>query len=288
MVGLAVPDPSTSGAAPENEKRRYPLRSHAIWSPDIPPEEVHLHDNSYAGEVVASPEYLPVIHAIFGGPKGVYLQYLTEITAVCSQGTIAGLEFSYQKNGSPIQRQKLHYLANSEELSRINFNISGPAGELVTSVQIGYGYRPNEGVVDREHGVDITSLVVSMGAQYLPTGTALSNPVFCVIGANETSNYSNNKVRIEPQSKIYYHAWCYSEIRSAGEDYQSNGGRGNYRVLRSGSKRSLFLRDIVPTLFPLRILHSAPVNKRQWLMTTLPLGSRRDERSWCHLRILTN
>lgn len=173
MVGLAVPDVSTRDAEPEPTGATLPLRPHAIWYPSIPPENVFLHDDTYTGEAVSSAEYLPVVHTIFGGPKGVFLKYLTQITAVCTHSAISGLEFSYDSKNSPIQHQQLHcsketFGPDLNDLNRINFSINGPSGELITQMQVGYAYRLNQNVTGGPRQVvDVMSLVVSHSSLYI-------------------------------------------------------------------------------------------------------------------------
>ncbi|KAK2767689.1 hypothetical protein FQN54_003847 [Arachnomyces sp. PD_36] len=141
MVGLAVPELSGSDTTTINHRDTpLPLKSHAIWYPDIPSKYVSLHNESHVGNEVSSAEYLPVLHCMFGGPKGIYLKYLTQISAVCNRA-IVGLEFLYEHEGSPVRFQKLHCLKNSHNLNRINFRINGPGGEVVTEIKVGYGYR---------------------------------------------------------------------------------------------------------------------------------------------------
>lgn len=167
MVGLAVPDVPSPNAATDETEQILPLRSNAIWYPDIPPESVCLHGDSYSGKVVSSTEYRPVIHSIFGGSRGIYLKYLTQISALCSRSAIVGLEFSYRGRGSPIRHKQLHCLINPEHLNKINFNINGPTGELITRVQVGYGYRRSKNTISGpQQQVDITTLTVSHSCFY--------------------------------------------------------------------------------------------------------------------------
>lgn len=162
MVGLAVPDAPSPAVVPEDKELPLPLRTHAIWYPNIPTQNLHLHDDSYAGKAVSSAEYLPVVHTVFGGPSGFHLKYLTRITAVCSHSTIVGLEFSYDSKGSPIRHQQLYCSTNSKDLNRINFHINGPGGELIAQVQVGYAYHRNKNDIGGpQRIVNVTSLVVS-------------------------------------------------------------------------------------------------------------------------------
>ena len=59
MVFLAVPEIGTPSGA-EERSPHLPLRTTALWYPDIPPENLHLYESSFAGRDVPLSEYHPM------------------------------------------------------------------------------------------------------------------------------------------------------------------------------------------------------------------------------------
>ncbi|KAK2787284.1 hypothetical protein FQN52_003424 [Onygenales sp. PD_12] len=130
MVELAVPDTEVGS---HERAPHLPLRTTAIWYPDIPPENLYLHESTFPGKDVPQSEYHPLVHVMFGGPQGSYLKYLTRISATISGKTIVGLSFEYDSEGAPVKRlpETVH-----ERFSKISFPIDGPGGEILTGIQV--------------------------------------------------------------------------------------------------------------------------------------------------------
>src|SRR5436190_20801446 len=99
MVCLAVP---ATSFGPEELSPHLPLRTTALWYPDIPPENLHLYESSFAGMDVPLSEFHPLVRVMFGGPKGAYLKYLTKISVTVSKRMIVGIDFDYEGEGSPV------------------------------------------------------------------------------------------------------------------------------------------------------------------------------------------
>jgi U3 small nucleolar RNA-associated protein 4 len=130
MVSLAVPESRTPDSATEarscdrlqtspyptfmwleralsrSQDMDPPLRESALWEPDIPPKGLCLYDNRFPWRVLQLRQYRPLIHVIFGGPKGAYLRYLTNIFVVNSGDLIGTIGFEYNAPGAPVARME--------------------------------------------------------------------------------------------------------------------------------------------------------------------------------------
>lgn len=132
MVSLAVCQRMTSSTqAPQVEDK---LRNLAMWYPDIPGSTLCLNDNSFLPRDHYVDGYKPLVWVSFGGPRGIYLQHLTRVSAMC-WGVIHRIDFSYNKE-SPVEHQtfgrhKPRYFENV-----IDFSIDGPGGEVINAIEV--------------------------------------------------------------------------------------------------------------------------------------------------------
>jgi hypothetical protein len=136
MVCLAVPDIATSSGSEECSPH-LPLRTTALWYPDIPPENLYLYESSFAGRDVPLSEYHPLVRVMFGGPRGAYLKYLTKISVTVSNAMIVGIDFDYESKGSPVDcLRACRSTMSADDSVKITFLIDGPGGEILTGMQV--------------------------------------------------------------------------------------------------------------------------------------------------------
>ncbi|EQL36335.1 hypothetical protein BDFG_02075 [Blastomyces dermatitidis ATCC 26199] len=133
LVELFVPDTEVGS---HERPPQVPLRTNAIWYPNVPPEDVYLHESTFPGKEVPQSEYHPLIHVMFGGPEGSYLKYLTRISVTVSRQEIVGIDFEYGAEGAPVERLRAgRNPKGADDSLKISFTIDGPGGELLTGVQ---------------------------------------------------------------------------------------------------------------------------------------------------------
>ncbi|OAX82684.1 hypothetical protein ACJ72_02962 [Emergomyces africanus] len=134
LVELSVPDTEVGS---HERPPHLPLRTTAIWYPDVPPEDVFLHDSTFTGKDVPQYGYHPLIHVMFGGPQGSYLKYLTRISVTVSRQIIVGMCFEYGGEGAPVEQlQAGRNTIGADNSSKISFAIDGPRGEILTGIQV--------------------------------------------------------------------------------------------------------------------------------------------------------
>ncbi|EDN04315.1 predicted protein [Histoplasma mississippiense (nom. inval.)] len=134
LVAISVPDPEVGS---HERPPHLPLRTTAIWYPTVPPEDVYLHESTFAGKEVPQSEYHPLIHVMFGGPQGSYLKYLTRISVTVSGQTIVGIDFEYGGESAPVERlQAGRNALGGDDSLRIPFTVDGPGGEILTGIQV--------------------------------------------------------------------------------------------------------------------------------------------------------
>ncbi|KAF7158371.1 hypothetical protein CNMCM6106_004947 [Aspergillus hiratsukae] len=135
MVSLAVPS-NLSPLFPSDPRREHlPLRTTGLWYPDLPPPSHHLHDGAFEGRRIPLQEYRPLVHTMFGGPKGHMLQYLTRMSVTVSKWAIVGIEFFYSDDAPVKCLQAFPATATRDNTTKIPFPIDGPAGERLTGIQ---------------------------------------------------------------------------------------------------------------------------------------------------------
>lgn len=134
MVSLAVPS-NLSPLFPSDPRGEHlPLRTTGLWYPDLPPPSHHLHDGTFAGRQISLQEYRPLVHIMFGGPKGHMLQYLTRISVTVSKSAIVGIDFFYSDDAPVKCLQACPATARGDYTTKIPFPIDGPDGERLTGI----------------------------------------------------------------------------------------------------------------------------------------------------------
>ncbi|PGH11842.1 hypothetical protein AJ79_04639 [Helicocarpus griseus UAMH5409] len=134
LAELSVPD---SEVGSHERPPQLPLRTTAIWYPDIPPENVYLHESTFAGKDIPQSQYHPLIHLMFGGPQGSYLKYLTRISVMVSGSIIVGIDFEYKCDDAPVERlQAGRHSTVTDDSLKISFTIDGPGEEILTGMQV--------------------------------------------------------------------------------------------------------------------------------------------------------
>lgn len=94
-----------------------------------------LNDESFTGECPSTAGYQPLFWTLFGGPGGIYLRSLTEVS-VTRLGDLCGIEFRYDTEDLSMRTRTLGR-RNITEFSRImRFPIDGPGGELIQTVEV--------------------------------------------------------------------------------------------------------------------------------------------------------
>ncbi|KAL1998692.1 hypothetical protein VTN02DRAFT_5725 [Thermoascus thermophilus] len=150
IVSLAVPADSEplfpDDPDPRGAPHHLPLRTKGLWYPSIPASHLHLHDDSFAGRDVSLRDYRPLVHVMFGGPRGRYLPSLTQIAVTLSPDAIVGIDFVYtgvddDDDAPPSNRLRafFHSPARAADGSVVqtSFAIDGPGGERLTALQAG-------------------------------------------------------------------------------------------------------------------------------------------------------
>ncbi|KAL1956055.1 hypothetical protein VTO42DRAFT_7650 [Malbranchea cinnamomea] len=157
MVQLSIPGKHLNV---EDRAPHLPLRTTALWYPDIPPENHSLHDSSFAGKALPLTQYRPLIRVMFGGPNGSYLKYLTKISVTVSKGFVAGLDFEYNAPGSPVDRMRAcRSTSTADDSVKIPFSIDGPGGEILTSMEVRGNFWPPSSI--GQYSGAVTALSVS-------------------------------------------------------------------------------------------------------------------------------
>lgn len=135
-MSLAIPDFGTPSGDEENSPH-LPLRTTALWYPDIPPQDLHLHESYFAGKDVPLSEYHPLVRVMFGGPQGAYLKYLTKISVTVCNAVIVGIDFDYEREGCPVNcLRACRSTMSADDSVKITFLIDGPGGEMLTGMQV--------------------------------------------------------------------------------------------------------------------------------------------------------
>ncbi|GBF62029.1 hypothetical protein TMEN_4553 [Trichophyton mentagrophytes] len=108
------------------------LRSKAFWYPSIPSPELCLNDQSFSGKDPLTAGYHPLAWIHFGGPKGAYLKHVTGVRAM-DIADVCTFEFEYEID-LPVEIRKLGRRKVLEFSTTTRFNIDGPGGEYISSV----------------------------------------------------------------------------------------------------------------------------------------------------------
>jgi hypothetical protein len=73
---------------------------------------------------------------MFGGQKGAYLRYLTNMFVVNTGDLIGTIGFEYKAPGAPVARMEAGQII-ARDARPITFPINGPGGEIVISLRVG-------------------------------------------------------------------------------------------------------------------------------------------------------
>lgn len=138
MVSIAIPrQPDTTKAFGEDSLRRS-----AIWYPDVPPPVLNLNEDSFMPLQTYTWGFRPLYWACFGGPGGIYLPHLTEITS-WGDGRLLRLEFSFDTE-VPAECWTFGRIEEGDYSTFFEFRIDGPGGEVIDRVEV-YQEFPPEG-----------------------------------------------------------------------------------------------------------------------------------------------
>ncbi|KAI9872225.1 MAG: hypothetical protein M1830_001895 [Pleopsidium flavum] len=121
------------------------LRDTALWYPNIPEPGLCLNDDYFTGEDPSAVGYRPLCWKLFGGPGGIYLQSLTDIS-VTRLGSLCGIEFHYNTDEVPAEWRKLGRRKSTEYEQVMRFPIDGPGGEIIETVEVNLEYAYGERV----------------------------------------------------------------------------------------------------------------------------------------------
>ncbi|KAL8828532.1 MAG: hypothetical protein Q9170_006562 [Blastenia crenularia] len=134
IVSLAVAEPNLP-CVPQPGAHCSPLRPTALWYPTVPSPNVCLNDESFTGESPSIAGYQPLFWTLFGGPGGIYLRSLIEVS-VTRLGALCDIDFRYDTEDISMKTRILGR-RKITEFSRITrFAIDGPGGELIQTVDV--------------------------------------------------------------------------------------------------------------------------------------------------------
>ena len=120
---------------PQSGAHGSSLRPTVLWYPTVPSPNVCLNDESFTGECPSTTGYQPLFWTLFGGPGGIYLRSLTEVS-VTRLGDLCDIDFRYHTEDISMKTRTLGR-RNFTEFSRIiRFPIDGPGGELIQTVDV--------------------------------------------------------------------------------------------------------------------------------------------------------
>lgn len=137
MVSIAVhtrPLPPVLGA-PEDTRR---LKDSGLWYPTIPSQNLDLNEESFLPRHAYLAGYKPLLWCHFGGPGGLYLQYLTGITVTSSfPDRIFSIQFSFDNEIVPPEHRTLGCSIEDEPGKKVvQFSIDGPGGERIEAIEM--------------------------------------------------------------------------------------------------------------------------------------------------------
>jgi hypothetical protein len=109
------------------------LRGAALWYPTVPDIGLCLNEASFIGEPVSASGYRSLIWILFGGPGGVYLRHLTQVTVI-RLGHLVSIEFHYDTDRIPGRMQKLGRCISNSFSEVMRFPIDGRGGEIIITL----------------------------------------------------------------------------------------------------------------------------------------------------------
>ncbi|KAL9131737.1 MAG: hypothetical protein Q9217_000412 [Psora testacea] len=111
-----------------------PLRENALWYPTVPDVKLYLNEASFTGKSPSTTGYRPLFWTLFGGPNGIYLRHLIQVT-VTRLGNLLSIEFHYDTDEIPAERRMLGRHTPIDYSETMRFPIDGPGGEIITMVE---------------------------------------------------------------------------------------------------------------------------------------------------------
>lgn len=111
------------------------MRKAALWYPRVTPLELYLNETSFTGQNPLHTGYRPLFRIHFGGPGGIYLKHVSEVSVQGSK-KILSLEFHYDEFHSIGRLSKLGRYYNIEVPKGPTFPIEGLNGERLVSVEV--------------------------------------------------------------------------------------------------------------------------------------------------------
>jgi hypothetical protein len=144
MVSLGVAEEFSTPVEISMGKRKS-LRDTALWYPKIPDPGLCLNDDCFTGENLSAAGYQPLCWALFGGPGGIYLRFLTEISVIFL-GSLWSIEFHYNADEVPTEWCKVGRRKSTGYEQVMRFPVDGPGGEIIETIEANLEYSYSEQV----------------------------------------------------------------------------------------------------------------------------------------------
>ncbi|KAF3481447.1 uncharacterized protein GIQ15_04206 [Arthroderma uncinatum] len=186
---------SIAAAGPRRKICDSSLRTVGLWYPTVPNWGLHLNEETFTAKRLLGSGYWPLIWIHFGGPGGIYLQYLTAI-CVTWTGMISCIEFEYEADADvPTEVRKLgrHKITEVSRITR--FQINGRAGECIDTISASTGARI-DGKLKKSEYMTAFEITTNSGRSALfkpPSSTAefILEPLPVAPGATPTGLYTS-------------------------------------------------------------------------------------------------
>ncbi|KAH9887405.1 F-box domain-containing protein [Xylariomycetidae sp. FL2044] len=133
--GSSLDVPRTRRLAESGQLLAIKAGNSALWYPQVPGTDLYLNDDYFTARDISANMYQPLCWTMFGGPKGIYLRFLTGISATF-QGVLHGIEFHYNSESVPAECRKVGRCQSFEYAKTVHFPVDGPGGEFIDSMQI--------------------------------------------------------------------------------------------------------------------------------------------------------
>lgn len=121
------------------------LRDTGLWYPTVPDPEIYVNDETLMGEDPTA-GYRPLFWTRFGGPNGIYLRSLIEVSVTTGRN-LRPIEFRYDSDKIPAESFKLGRCKLTDLTKVMRFPIDGPGGEVINNVDVGLEHKSEEGVL---------------------------------------------------------------------------------------------------------------------------------------------
>ncbi|OHE93544.1 F-box domain-containing protein [Colletotrichum orchidophilum] len=143
IVSLAVSSQVGSPAKLADDEDR--LRKAGIWYPAIPGPNLCLNEASFPPREHYLNGYKPLFWTSFGGPGGIYLRNLTNLSVIWGACGIRRVDFAYDITVPP-EHRAFGCEMSGEWTKEINFAIDGAGGEFIDAIEVfQHQYQPKEG-----------------------------------------------------------------------------------------------------------------------------------------------